>query len=446
MARRTPGGFHEAGIMAAGSNAIGAATGLSTRLILTSRHMRFYTSRMIKKQYAVIGLALFVAFAFLPVSGEDAALTNEDIVRLSQAGLGAEVIIIKIKASETNFDTSVEQLLVLKGAGVEDSIIAVMVNPGTAAPTAADEDTDSDESFIITYPTPGTTPAARSGSAAQSAPAPQAAAPSAPAVVAPAPRAPGSSFRDKLSAGGQGPEMVVIPSGRFRMGDLSGEGSDNEQPVHEVVIARPFALSKYEITFEDYDKFTYPNKVDDQSWGRGRRPVLNVSWDDANEYAAWLSAQTGKRYRLPTEAEWEYAARAGSTTKYHFGNDESQLCRYANHLDISVPDEHLILNRNETCSDGVGERTAVVGSYQPNNFGLYDMYGNVIEWVQDCWNVGYVGAPTDGSAWTSGECSRRVLRGGSWNDGPRNLRSADRIWDPRSTRTNFLGFRLAQDL
>ena len=124
--------------------------------------------------------------------------------------------------------------------------------------------------------------------------------------------APGSIFYDSLSTGGEGPKMVVIPAGRFLMGCVSGiHCVDSEKPVHEVSFAKPFALSMYEITFEDYDKFTYPNQVDDQDWGRGRRPVINVSWDDATEYAAWLSAQTGKRYRLPTEAEWEYAARGG---------------------------------------------------------------------------------------------------------------------------------------
>ena len=257
----------------------------------------------------------------------------------------------------------------------------------------------------------------------------------------PAVSAPGSSFRDTLSSGGEGPEMVVIPVGRFRMGDLSGAGVDDEKPVHEVVIARPFALSKYEITFEDYDKFTYPNMVYDEGWGRGRRPVINVSWDDANEYAAWLSAQTSKRYRLPTEAEWEYAARAGSTTKYHFGDEESQLCRYGNHADTNTDYDW----RNQSCSDGVGKRTAAVGRYQPNAFGLYDVHGNVYEWVQDCWNDSYAGAPGDGSAWTSGECGLRVIRGGSWFL-PGDLRSSNRVRFSRAGRISYLGFRLAQDL
>ena len=372
-----------------------------------------------KKQLTIIGLFLLAMLSIPLVSGEDAALTNEDIVRLSQAGLGAEVILTKIKASATRFDTSVEQLLALKDAGVEDDVIAAMVNAGAAAPTTADKAADSDESFIITYPAQETAP---TGGAAQTTPA-------TPAVSAPALPAPGSSFSDTLSSGGEGPEMVVIPAGRFRMGDLSGEGYDHEKPMHEVVIARPFALSKYEITFEDYDKFTYPNKVDDEGWGRGRRPVINISWDDANEYAAWLSAQTGKRYRLPTEAEWEYAARAESTTQYNWGNDIGQNQA----------------NCGNDCSDR-WEHTAPVGSFSANAFGLYDMHGNVWEWVQDCWNYSYSGAPDDGSAWTSGDCGNPVIRGGSWGVGSWELPSAYRYRFNRSSRNNSLGFRLAQDL
>ena len=379
-----------------------------------------------KKQIAVIGLALSVVFAASFVPGDDAALTNEDIVRLTQAEMGTEVIIAKIQASTTDFDTSVEQLLELKGAGVEDSVLAAMVNKGAAAPARAETPPDEEESFIITYPAPETVPASPTDTATPAARAAPQAVPTAPAVPAPVIPVAGSSFRDRLSSGGEGPEMVVIPAGRFRMGDLAGARDNDEKPVHEVVIARPFAVSKYEVTFEDYDKFTYPNKVDDEGWGRGRRPIINISWDDAMEYAAWLSAQTGNRYRLPTEAEWEYAARAGSNTKYHFGNNEAQLCQYGNHADTSTDYEW----RNTACSDGVGKGTAEVGRYRPNAFGLYDMHGNVHEWVQDCWNKSYAGAPRDGNAWTSGDCSQRVVRGGSWFYTPWLLRSALRDRGP----------------
>ena len=240
-------------------------------------------------------------------------------------------------------------------------------------------------------------------------------------------------------------EMVSIPSGTFRMGDLSGEGDDDEKPVHSVTIPA-FSMGKYEVTFAQWDACVADGGCgqytpDDEGWGRGNRLVIIVSWDDVQGFIDWLNDKTGGNFRLPTEAEWEYAARAGSTTKYHFGNSESQLCRYANHADDSTD----YSNRNKSCSDGVGKRTATVGRYQPNSYGLYDMHGNVYEWVQDCWNDSYVGAPTDGSAWMSGDCGQRVVRGGSWGGLPRFLRSAYRGWDPRSHRVSFLGFRLAQD-
>ena len=267
-------------------------------------------------------------------------------------------------------------------------------------------------------------------------------------VVSAAPPVPGdvtvgSTFRDTLRSGGEGPEMVVIPAGRFHMGCVSDQDCDDtEKPVREVVIARPLAVSKYEVTFDDYDRFTHPDKVDDKGWGRGQRPVMNISWEEATEYAAWLSAETGKSYRLPTEAEWEYAVRAGSTTKYQFGDDEAQLCQYGNHSDTSTDHEW----RNTACSDGVGESTAEAGQYQPNSFGLYDMQGNVYEWVQDCWNNSYEGAPADGRAWTGGDCGLRVVRGGAWSFGPTLLRSASRHGLPGWGSEPYLGFRLIQDL
>ena len=229
------------------------------------------------------------------------------------------------------------------------------------------------------------------------------------------------------------PEMVVIPAGSFQMGCVSGKGcKDNEKPVHEVKIDS-FAMSKYEVTFKEYDAFTDATgreRADDEGWGRGLRPVIRVSLYDAMAYTEWLSGQTGDRYRLPTEAEWEYAARAGSTTAYSWGDS---------------------IGRNRANCNGCaglwsGERTALVGSFKANGWGLYDMHGNVREWVQDCWNDNYEGAPTDGTAWLSGDCSVRVLRGGSWYSLPWNLRSADRYGDTTEGR-NFSyghGFRLAR--
>ena len=252
---------------------------------------------------------------------------------------------------------------------------------------------------------------------------------------------PGDTFSDEFRDGGRGPEMVAIPAGSFRMGCVSGlDCDDEEKPVRTVTIAQPFAVSKYEITFEDYDRFTHPNQVDDEDWGRGRRPVINVSWNDAKDYVAWLSSQTGQSYRLLTEAEWEYAARAGSATKYHFGNSESQLCRYLNFYDTTADNSYA------PCSDGVGKQTAVVGRYAPNAFGLHDMHGNVYEWVEDCWNDSYSGAPSNGDAWLSGNCEGRVMRGGSWLDDPWFLRSAKRFWNTSGIRDFNLGFRVARTL
>ncbi len=229
------------------------------------------------------------------------------------------------------------------------------------------------------------------------------------------------------------PEMVVIPSGSFKMGCVSGINcNDDEKPVHEVKIDS-FALSKYEVTFEEYDAFTDATgreRAGDGGWGRGRRPVISVSWYDAMMYAEWLSEQTGDRYRLPSEAEWEYAARAGSTTVYSWGNE---------------------IGRNRANCDGCGsvwggERSALVGSFSANKWGLHDMHGNVIEWVLDCWNKYYEGAPTDGFAWLSGDCSKRVVRGGAWTFVPSVLRSADRSWRTTDFRSYYNGFRVVRDL
>ena len=242
---------------------------------------------------------------------------------------------------------------------------------------------------------------------------------------------PGESFADPLSSGGQGPEMVVVPAGGFSMGCVSGlDCYDDEKPVREVTISQPFAVSKYEITFEDYDRFSAPDAVDDEGWGRGRLPVMKVSWNDAREYVAWLSVQTGESYRLLSEAEWEYVARAGSATKYSWGNS---------------------IGSNRANCYGCGsqwdyEQTAPAGSFEPNAFGLYDVHGNVYEWVEDCWNGSYEGAPADGSAWTGGDCERRVVRGGAWDDFPDDLRIALRVGTPADRSDGYYGFRVARTL
>jgi formylglycine-generating enzyme required for sulfatase activity len=222
------------------------------------------------------------------------------------------------------------------------------------------------------------------------------------------------------------PDMVPVPGGTFQMGDVEKLGDVWRNPVRSVTIT-PFSMGTYEVTFDEYDAFaiaTGRRLPEDQGWGRGRRPVMNVSWDDAKAYVEWLSTQSGKRYRLPTESEWEYAARSGAKQEVWAGtSEESRLGAYAVFFDNSQ------------------NRTAEVGGKKPNDLGFYDLSGNVWEWVEDCWHDIYKGGPEDDSAWLEtdgGECCRRVFRGGSWHSKPGNLRV--------STRNTTIGFRLAQDL
>ena len=239
---------------------------------------------------------------------------------------------------------------------------------------------------------------------------------------------PGRRFRDCDAC----PEMVVIPAGSFLMGSPEsekGRGSD-EVPQHRVTIPAPFAAGVYEVTFEEWDACVGDGgcggyRPYDWGWGRGRRPVIEVSWEDAQAYVEWLSVKTGEEYRLLSEAEWEYAARAGSRTRYSFGDG------------ITPSDANY--------GGNIG-KTQRVGSYRANGFGLYDMHGNVYEWVQDCWNGSYAGAPNNGDAWEKGDCSRRVLRGGSWNFISSFLRSASRNRYRSGNRDPNNGFRVARTL
>ena len=226
--------------------------------------------------------------------------------------------------------------------------------------------------------------------------------------------------------------MVYIPGGTFRMGDLSGDERASELPVHSVTVPS-FWMGKREVTFSQWDACVAyggcSRRPSDSGYGRGNRPVINVDWDDVQEFIVWLNARTDGGYRLPTESEWEYAARAGSESLYSWG-DEIGVNR-ANCLESLCGDQWV--------------RTAPVGSFPANAWGLHDMHGNVWEWVEDCWNGNYEGAPGDGSAWLSGSCGQRVVRGGSWGFGPGNLRSSVRGRGYRSSRRDALGFRLARD-
>jgi len=233
-------------------------------------------------------------------------------------------------------------------------------------------------------------------------------------------------FRDTLKDCSLGPEMVQLPEGTFEMGSNNGES--DEKPVHPVSV-KNFAMGRYEVTFEEYDKFceaTKREKPSDSGWGRGKRPVINVNWNDAKAYVQWLSEQTGKDYRLPSEAQWEYACRAGSTGKYSFGDDINQLGNYGWYDKNSENQAHP------------------VGEKQPNKFGLYDMHGNVWEWLEDVWHENYNGSPTDGSAWISGDSNIHLIRGGSWDFNDDSLRCANRFRNDAAGRFIIRGLRISR--
>ena len=242
-----------------------------------------------------------------------------------------------------------------------------------------------------------------------------------------------SIFQHPTPEGISAPQMISLPTGRFLMGDVQGVGDDNEKPVHEVVVDQRIALSRFEVTFEEYDQFakaTERELPDDMGWGRGKRPVINVSWNDAQAYAEWLSVQTGQLYRLPSEAEWEYAARAGTESAYWWGD--------ALQPGMAQCDDCQSLTATS--------QSAEVGSHPSNPWGLFDMSGNIDEWVADCYTDNYMGATNSQRARTSGNCSQRVMRGGSWFEIARLVRSSARYRHPPDARRDSWGFRVAVDL
>lgn len=263
------------------------------------------------------------------------------------------------------------------------------------------------------------------------------------------------------------PEMTIVPGGLFIMGSPSteiGRQDWREGKQREVRIGYAFAVSRFEVTVDQYSRFLASTGHDggsvcsawvdghvreNTSWRspgfppNGANPVTCVSWTDAGAYAAWLSKVTGNRYRLLSEAEWEYVTRAGTTTRRYWGEDgsDADTCRYAN----TAAAETSFRWKETACGDGA-ETISTVGRYEPNQFGLYDTLGNVAEWVSDCWNEGYDGAPSDGSAWETGKCEYRVMRGGSWFSNSSSLRAASRNFARFTGPMNTVGFRVARDL
>ena len=283
---------------------------------------------------------------------------------------------------------------------------------------------------------------------------------------------PGQVFKDCNGC----PEMVVIPAGQFVMGVVPGEEKRENlpienwgasQPQHRVEV-RQFAVGKFPVTREQYKEFVFAtgrNNIGcnvwtgskhERNWSKDwedpsyaqdeRHPVACVNWDDAIAYVEWLSRKTFKNYRLLSEAEWEYAARAGTKTYRYWGDDGNLSCSYANGADQTAKNQLQGASNwaVANCNDGYAY-TSPVGSFKPNRFGLYDMLGNVWQWTQDCWNPNYSGAPADGSAWTVGECRQRILRGGSWENLPMDIRSAVRAGGDAKKRSYDSGFRVARD-
>jgi formylglycine-generating enzyme required for sulfatase activity len=312
--------------------------------------------------------------------------------------------------------------------------------------------------------------AASDGSAAPATPAPIPAkpVPGVAAATGPQPLAaahesalkPKDSFKECADC----PEMVVVPAGTFMMGSPESErapiqaalvayaivpgGSTStplstEGPQHNVTVARPFAVGRFPVTFDEWDTCVTDGgcngyRPSDQGWGRSRRPVINVNWDDAKAYVAWLSHKTGKIYRLLSEAEWEYMARAGTTTPFWWGASFS--ASQANY------DGTRTYGGQSTGDNRQKTLPVDTPSFSPNPWGLYQVHGNSYDWVEDCYHEGYNGAPSDGSAWATGACNAHVVRGGAWSSAPWNLRSANRGFFPTNFRSSNHGFRVARTL
>ncbi len=251
----------------------------------------------------------------------------------------------------------------------------------------------------------------------------------APATEALATPAPFSFFKDCETC----PELVALPAGEFIMG--ADERHKVENPAHKVAIAKAFAIGRYEVTFDEwracFDAGACGDEMpDDHHWGMGQRPVMNITWWDAQAYIRWIKKTTGHKYRMPSEAEWEYAARAGTTTAYSWGSDATGLA----------------LGNCRDCGEKISHQTEPVGSFKPNPWGLYDVHGNLWEWVADCWYPSNADAPDDGSVRVAEKCRERVMRSGSWYYFSKNLRSSWRFKNDARVRSYGIGFRVAREL
>ena len=252
-------------------------------------------------------------------------------------------------------------------------------------------------------------------------------------------------IQDKITNKEMAPELVIIPAGSNTLGDITGTGISDWKPTYKVSIKKPFALGKYEITFDEYDFFcedTKRKKPANKEWGRGKQPVIYVTWHDAQAYVKWLSVKTGQHYYLPSEAQWEYATRAGTQTNYWWGDEPGdKLAQCVNCAAI---------NRCEDCKDVplLDDGSAIVGSYKPNPFGLYDVHGNVMEWTADCGNEKNSSEASNGSPRIGGDCSKHIMKDGSWWNNVRFIRASARgyAFEGNDYKSKHLGFRVAREI
>ncbi len=318
--------------------------------------------------------------------------------------------------------------------GTENPLSGSGSRPEQSAAVSVEGDTNPQETELPVAPAadPGqVAESSREEPATPAVPETAAASPVRPEVTAAVPVAAVRSFRDALKGGIKGPVMMELPAVTYKMGSPGNSLNYDESPRHKVVLPG-FSISKYEVTFAEYDRFaraTGRRLPYDESWGRGNRPVVNVSWKDALAYTEWLSRQSGKSYRLPTEAEWEYAVRGGNSSRHWWDDEPAGV--YANCFNCG--------------SKWDNRQTSPAGSFPANRFGLHDMAGNVQEWTQDCYQTGYAGAPADGSAWLTPECTQRVVRGGAYTSPLDSLRSARRGQYDQDTRLDNVGFRVVRD-